>query len=172
MKIRKLTPEEYPKVSALLQQAFPDSKYEVRLFENLHKNEKHLNEWICIHHEKPLNEWICIHRNKAVAYIAYSNAFYGKEVFGLHLAPLAVAPQNQNQGIGSELLSFSLRQKEIKEKTIFVLGDPKFYTKFGFEHCTLPICSFDKNNEHFLSIRNTTSSSFTVGYEKEFLIGV
>ena len=160
MKIRKLTPEEYPKVSALLQQAFPDSKYEVRLFENLHKNEKHLNEWICIH------------RNKAVAYIAYSNAFYGKEVFGLHLAPLAVAPQNQNQGIGSELLSFSLRQKEIKEKTIFVLGDPKFYTKFGFEHCTLPICPFDKNNEHFLSIRNTTSSSFTVGYEKEFLIGV
>jgi putative acetyltransferase len=156
MKIRKLTHENYPKVSALLQKAFPGSKYEIRLFENLHKS------------EKLLHEWICIHRNKAVAYIAYSKAFYGKEVCGLHLAPLAVTPQMQNQGIGSELLRFSLRQKEIKEKTLFVLGAPGFYTKFGFERCTIPICPFDKNNKHFLSIRNNASTSVTVGYEPEF----
>jgi len=160
MKIRRLTPEEYPKVAALLGKVFPNSNYEVRLFENLHKN------------ERPLHEWICIHRNKAIAYIAYSNAFYGKEVCGLHLAPLAVTPQIQNQGIGSELLKFSLRQKEIRDNPIFVLGDPNFYMKFGFEHCTMPICPFDKNNAHFLSIRNNTSSTFTVGYEPEFLIGM
>lgn len=156
MKIRRLTPEEYPKTAALLGKAFPNSNYEVRLFENLHKN------------ERPLHEWICIHRNKAIAYIAYSNAFYGKEVCGLHLAPLAVTPQMQNQGIGSELLRFSLRQKEIRESPLFVLGDPNFYMKFGFVHCTMPICPFDKNNAHFLSIRNNTSSTFTVGYEPEF----
>ncbi len=160
MKIRKLTPEEYPKASALLRKAFPDSNYETRLFENLHKN------------GKDLHEWICIHRNKAIAYIAYSNAFCGKVVCGLHLAPLAVTPQMQNQGIGSELLRFSLRQDVIKEKTLFVLGNPSFYTKFGFEHCDMPICPFDKNNEHFLAIRNNTSSVFTVGYEQEFLIGM
>jgi len=160
MKIRKLTPEEYPKASALLRQAFPDSNYETRLFENLHKNKKNLYEWICIH------------RNKAIAYIAYSNAFCGKEVCGLHLAPLAVTPQMQNQGIGSELLHFSLRQNVIRGKTLFVLGDPHFYTKFGFEHCKMPICPFDKNNEHFLAIRNNTSSMFTVGYEQEFSIGL
>ncbi len=156
MKIRKLTPENYPKVSALLRKAFPGSKYEIRVFDNLHNS------------EKLLHEWICIHRNKAVAYIAYSNAYYGKEVCGLHLAPLAVTPQMQNQGIGSELLRFSLRQKEIKEKTLFVLGAPGFYTKFGFEHCTAPICLFDKSNKHFLSIRNNASTSVTVGYEPEF----
>ncbi len=160
MKIRKLTPEEYHKASALLRRAFPNSKYEVRLFENLHKK------------EKPLYEWICIHRDRAIAYIAYSNAFHGKEVCGLHLAPLAVATEMQHQGIGSELLRFSLRQKKIREKPIFVLGDPNFYMKFGFERCTMPICPFDKNNEHFLSIRNNTSSTFTVGYEPEFLIGM
>ncbi len=159
MKIRKLIPEEYPKASALLRLAFPDSNYEVQLFDNLHKNEKFLHEWICVH------------RNKAIAYIAYSNAFNAKKVCGLHLAPLAVAPQMQNHGIGSELLRFSLRQKEIMEKPLFVLGDPYFYKKFGFEHCTTPICPFDKNNKHFLSIRNTTSNTFTVGYEPEFLIG-
>lgn len=156
MKIRKLIPENYAKASALLRQAFPESKYEIQLFENLHKNEKFLHEWICIH------------RNKAVAYIAYSHAFCKKEVCGLHLAPLAVTPGMQNQGIGSELLRFSLRQKEIKEKTLFVLGAPGFYTRFGFQRCTNPICPFDKNNKHFLSIRNTISTPFTVGYEPEF----
>lgn len=160
MKIRKLTPEEYPKASALLRKAFPDSNYEVRLFENLHKK------------ERVLHEWICIHRNRAIAYIAYSNAFCGKKVCGLHLAPLAVTTEMQNQGIGSELLRFSLRQKVIREKALFVLGNPGFYTKFGFERCTMPICPFDKNNKHFLSIRNNSSSTFTVGYEPEFLIGV
>ncbi len=160
MKIRKLTPEEHPKASALLRKAFPASNYETRLFENLHKN------------GKDLHEWICIHRNKAIAYIAYSNAFCGREVCGLHLAPLAVTPQMQNQGIGSELLRFSLRQGVIKKKTLFVLGDPHFYTKFGFEHCDMPICPFDKNNEHFLASRNNTSSTFTVGYEQEFSIGM
>ena len=60
MKIRILTPEQYPKALALLRQAFPNSDYEVRLFENLHKN------------KKPLHEWICIHRHKAIAYIPES----------------------------------------------------------------------------------------------------
>ena len=160
MKIRKITPEIYAKASALLLQTFPGSNYETRLFENLHKK------------GKDLHEWICIHRNKAIAYIAYSNAFNGKEVCGLHLAPLAVTPQMQNQGIGSELLRFSLRHKVIKDKTLFVLGEPNFYTKFGFEHCDMPICPFDKNNEHFLCIRNNTSSVFTIGYEQEFLNGM
>ena len=160
MKIRILTPEGYTKASALLRKAFPDSNYEVRLFENLHENGKNLHEWICIH------------RNKAIAYIAYSSAFCGKEVCGLHLAPLAVTPQMQNQGIGSELLRFSLRHKVIKDKTLFVLGDPNFYMNFGFEHCNIPVCPFDENNEHFLAIRNDVSNMFTVGYEQEFLIGL
>jgi putative acetyltransferase len=160
MKIRKLTPEEYPKAAALLGKAFPRSTYEVRLFENLHKK------------ERVLHEWICVHRNKAIAYIAYSNAFDGKEVCGLHLAPLAVTPDMQNQGVGSELLRFSLRQKKIMESPLFVLGDPKFYMKFGFEPCTMPSCPFDEGGRHFLSIRNNSSSMFTVGYEPEFMRGI
>jgi putative acetyltransferase len=156
MKIRKLIPENHAKVSALLRQAFPGSNEEVQLVEDLHKN------------EKPLHEWVCIHTNKIIAYIAFSNAYRGADVCGLHLAPLAVNPEFQNQGVGSELLRFTLRQDVIREKTLFVLGDPGFYKKFGFEPCDKPICPFDENNIHFLSIRNNTSSQFTVGYEKEF----
>ena len=160
MKIRKLTPENYGKASALLGQAFPGSKYEVRLVENFHKN------------GRAVHEWVCIHINRIIAYIAFSKAYNGSEVCGLHLAPLAVKPEFQRQGIGSELLRFALRQEVIKANTIFVLGDPGFYQKFGFEPCAIPICPFDKNNAHFLSIRNNSSSQFTVGYEPEFKLGV
>ncbi len=159
MKIRKLTGEDHPKAAALLRQAFSGSNYELQLFENLHKK------------NKPLHEWVCIHTNKVIAYIAFSRAFEGSKVCGLHLAPLAVKPEFQRQGIGSELLRFALRQNALKETTIFVLGDTLFYQKFGFEPCVMPLCPFDDNNAHFLSIRNPTSHQYTVGYEREFLIG-
>ena len=156
MKIRVLNPDMYAKASALLRQAFPGSNYEEQLISNLRK------------HEKILHEWVCIHMNKVVAYIAFSNAYNGNEICGLHLAPLAVKPEFQNQGIEPELLRFTLRQNAIKESTLYVLGEPVFYKKFGFTPCANPICPFDKNNEHFLSIRNDASARFTVGYEQEF----
>lgn len=156
MKIRQLAPELYPKASALLLQAFSPSKYEVQLFDNLHRK------------ERPMHEWVCIHRDTVIAYIAFSNAYDGKQVCGLHLAPLAVKPQMQGKGIGSELLRFSLRQDVIKERTIFVLGKPDYYQRFGFQLSANPICPFDKNNSHFLSIGNDTSRTYTVGYEPEF----
>lgn len=156
MKIRKLTPDNYVKVHALLRQAFPRSSYEERLVEKLHIS------------GKIVHEWVCIHINSIIAYIAFTNAYNGSDVCGLHLASLAVKPEFQKQGIGSELLGFALRQPAIKDNTIFVLGDPSFYKRFGFESCKMPICTFDKKNEHFLSIRNNSVSHFTVGYEKEF----
>lgn len=156
MKIRKLSPEDYPKVSALLRQAFPRGEYTAKIIEKLHEN------------KKIVHEWVCIHRTTVIAFIAFSKAFEGNNFCGWHLAPLAVKLQMQNQGIGSELLRFSLRQEIIRESTLFVLGNPHFFKKFGFEHCKNPVCPFDKNNNHFLSIRNTASCEYTVGYEKEF----
>jgi putative acetyltransferase len=156
MKIRPLTPEQHPKVAALLQQAFPRSRYEVNLFDKLHKN------------ERSLQEWVCLHRDTVTAYIAFSHAYDGARVCGLHLVPLAVKPQMQNQGIGSELLRFALRQESIRESTLFVMGNPAFYQRFGFERCALPICPFDKGNAHFLSLRNHPTHRYTVGYEPEF----
>lgn len=156
MKIRPLVPENYNKVSALLRAAFPESDYEAKLIEKLHKK------------KKPLKEWVCIHTNKIIAYAAFSRAFNGNEPCGLHLAPVAVSPQFQNEGTGSELLRFCLRQSEIREKTVFVLGDPNFYRKFGFTPCKQPVCPFVKNNKHFLALRNDDTRHFTVGYEPEF----
>jgi putative acetyltransferase len=156
MKIRRLTSENHTRTYALLRQAFPDSTFEVQLVEDFHNN------------GKAVHEWVCIQNNKVIAYIAYSNAYNDSEICGLHLGPFAVKPEFQKQGIGSELLRFTLRQEVIKEKTLFVLGEPGLYQKFGFERCVMPICPFDNKNTHFLSLRNKTQSPFTVGYESEF----
>ncbi len=155
MKIRTVDRELSPKVTALLRQAFPGRSYERRLVEKLRDN------------GRDIHEWVCIHIGKVVAHIMFTNAYRGNEVCGLHLAPFAVKPEFQGQGIGSELLRFALRQEVVKKNTVFVLGDPKFYRKLGFESCSQPVCPFDKNNVHFLSIRNS-GEEFTVGYEPEF----
>lgn len=156
MKIRRVTPEIYPKAAGLLKLSFPRSNYEVSLVEKLHNS------------NREIDEWVCIHRNMVIAYIAFTKAYKGKDVCGFHLAPVAVKPEYQHQGVGSELIGFALRQEKLKNKTIFVLGNPEYYKKFGFTPCQNPVCSFAKKNRHFLSIRNEFTESFTVGYEKEF----
>jgi putative acetyltransferase len=156
MKIQNVTIENRAKVYALLQLAFPGSTYEAGLVRKLHE------------HGKPVQEWVCIHAGKVIAYIAFSNAYHGTDICGLHLAPMAVAPDFQKQGVGTELLGFALRQETIKSQTLFVLGEPGYYQRFGFEPCSLPICPLDTNNAHFLSMRNNITTSFVVCYEPEF----
>ncbi|MDZ8236942.1 N-acetyltransferase [Nostoc sp. ChiQUE01b] len=52
----------------------------------------------------------------------------------LGLAPLAVYPQFQRQGIGSALIKAGLEIAEAnKEAIVIVLGHPEFYTRFGFQ---------------------------------------
>lgn len=156
MKIQKVTMETRPKVYALLQRTFPGSEYEAALVKKLHEN------------DRTMHEWVCIHTNKVIACIAFTNAYHGSATCGLHLAPMAVAPDFQKQGVGSELLRFALRQEVIKSETLFVLGEPAYYQRFGFEPCRLPICPFDSGNAHFLAMRNSVETSFVVGYEPEF----
>lgn len=160
MKIQKVTKELHAKVYALLRRAFPGSEYEAHLVQKFHEN------------GRPVHEWVCIHTNKVIAYIAFSNAYHGNGTCGLHLAPMAVAPEFQKQGVGSELLRFALRQESIKNQPLFVLGEPGYYKRFGFEPCNLPICPFDKSNSHFLSMRNDTVAPFIAGYEPEFKTAV
>jgi putative acetyltransferase len=158
MKIRPVDEEYIPKITALLRQAFPQSQYEMQLFANLHAKGR-------VRHE-----WVCLYKGKVAAYILYTQAFDGKKVCGLHLAPVAVKPEFQKKGIGSELIRYSLRQHVIQSQTLFVLGKPKFYEKFGFKLCTNPVCPFDKDNKHFLTRGGDVDHGFTVGYEPEFLL--
>ena len=52
----------------------------------------------------------------------------------LALAPLAVRPDRQGRGIGSRLVADGLtRAAELGWDGLFVLGEPRFYGRFGFD---------------------------------------
>lgn len=56
-----------------------------------------------------------------------------EKIHGIGLAPMAVFPEYQNKGIGSQLVEEGL--KIIKEKGfpfVIVLGHPNYYPRFGF----------------------------------------
>lgn len=57
-----------------------------------------------------------------------------EKIATLALAPMAVSPDMQNQGIGSALVRDGLiRSKMLGYESVIVLGHPQFYPKFGFK---------------------------------------
>lgn len=85
---------------------------------------------------EPLISLIAISENQAVGHILFTKAHLSNnpdKVSISILAPLAIVPNFQKQGIGSKLVKKGL---EILNKScvdlVFVLGHPKYYPKFGF----------------------------------------
>ena len=77
----------------------------------------------------------------------------GRRVVGMGLAPLAVLPDHQGQGIGSTLVRYGL--KVLRERDcpfIIVLGHPVYYPRFGFERASLHslACQWEVPDEAFM----------------------
>lgn len=54
------------------------------------------------------------------------------------LAPMCVAPEYQNQGIGTKLVEKVIQEaKKNNIDAIFVLGHPSYYPRFGFKPTSL-----------------------------------
>jgi putative acetyltransferase len=51
----------------------------------------------------------------------------------LGLAPLCVAPAFRRQGIGTALIETGLRKASGEWDAVFVVGDPEYYRRFGFD---------------------------------------
>jgi putative acetyltransferase len=85
---------------------------------------------------KPLLSLIAIIRNQAVGHILFTTAHLSNnpnKVSISLLAPLAIIPKYQKQGIGGKLIKKGL---ELLSKSgvdiVFVLGHPKYYPRHGF----------------------------------------
>ena len=51
----------------------------------------------------------------------------------LSLAPMAVLPEFQNSGVGSQLVRAGLEKcRELGHKIVVVIGHPEYYPRFGF----------------------------------------
>lgn len=76
---------------------------------------------------------VAIVNDEVVGHIMYSPATVG-ELEGAGLAPMAVLPEYQRQGIGSRLVEAgNQRLKDAGCPFIIVLGHAEFYPRFGFQ---------------------------------------
>jgi len=69
---------------------------------------------------------------KIIGHILFSRMWV-EDVAAVALAPMAVLPEDQNRGIGSELVREGLRLlRERGERIVIVLGHEHYYPRFGF----------------------------------------
>jgi putative acetyltransferase len=99
----------------------------------------------------------------------------GGELSGMGLAPVAVLPEWQRQGIGSELVRAGLATiRQTPCPFTVVLGHPTYYPRFGFEPAARHgiRCQWDVPEEAFMLLvmdRNTMrGASGVVRYRSEW----
>jgi putative acetyltransferase len=70
---------------------------------------------------------------RVVGHVAFSPVTAANGASGLGLAPVAVTPQHQKQGVGAALILAGLAAaREMGAPFVVVLGDPAYYGRFGF----------------------------------------
>ena len=86
--------------------------------------------------KKALISLVALHEGKVVGHILFSAVTIANAPVafsGVGLAPVAVLPDFQSQGIGSKLIRDGLeRCRQAGYDAVVVLGDPAYYSRFGF----------------------------------------
>jgi putative acetyltransferase len=128
MSVRPHTPEEWSQVLKVLADAFVEEPAVVDLVRDLAGDVGFVPELSLVAEDA----------EGVVGYVLLTRAEVARGSDGaleaLVLAPLGVAPGRQRQGIGTRLVEEALiRARDRGESAVFVLGDPAFYARFGFE---------------------------------------
>lgn len=88
-----------------------------------------------------LQSLVAVMDDAVVGHIAFSPVTFADaspEISAYGLAPLAVSPEYQNQGIGTALVRAGLELLEqAGANIIVVLGDPAYYSRFGFQAASM-----------------------------------
>src|SRR5437016_3003190 len=86
--------------------------------------------------DKALISLVAASNGKVVGHILFSRVTIDKaptNFRGVGLAPVAVLPEFQRQGIGSKLIREGLKEcKEAGCDAVVLVGDPAYYSRFGF----------------------------------------
>lgn len=94
---------------------------------------------------QPVLSLVALLDDRVVGHVLFSRATLapsGRDVSAALLAPLAVHPDVQSRGIGSQLVTEGLRLLEdAGTELVFVLGHPGYYPRFGF--CEAGIRGFE-----------------------------
>lgn len=91
--------------------------------------------------EKAIISFVAIDNENIVGHILFSQVAGScnpHNFQALGLAPMAVLPTYQRQGIGSKLVRRGLEEcRNQKYDLVFVLGHQKFYSRFGFARASV-----------------------------------
>jgi len=86
---------------------------------------------------KPLYSFLAFNNERAVGHVLFTSARLegAQNVVSISLlAPLAVIPDFQNQGVGGKLIEHGIQQlTSAGIDLIFVLGHPGYYPRYGFK---------------------------------------
>jgi len=91
----------------------------------------------------------------------------------LGLAPLAVLPEYQKQGVGSALMHASIDEcRRMGAKAIFLLGHPSYYPRFGFAPARLRDMLYQNGRDSAMVLELVPGGlegvTGTVSFESEF----
>ncbi len=85
-------------------------------------------------HPGDLYCFVATDKEHIIGCIFFSRLTFQRGVNAFLLAPVAVHPSYQGQGIGQGLIAFGLNTiKEDGVELAFTYGDPRFYAKVGFQ---------------------------------------
>ena len=167
MKIRQEQKSDHKRVYEINGQAF-EQEYEAELVEKIRVGESFVPE-LSLVAEKD---------GEIVGHILFSKIkIAGEEEYdSLALAPMAVTPELQRQGIGSELVTVGLETaRKLGFESVILVGHKDYYPRFGFEKASKwgIKCPFPVPDEAFMAIELTEGSlegkAGTVSYPKEFM---
>lgn len=147
--IRKENVNDYTEVYNVIKTAFETAEHSDGNEQDLVVALRKSNNFI------PELSLVAIDNNKIVGYILFTKINIG-EMEELALAPIAVLPEYQRQGVGSKLIAEGHRiAKKLGYHYSVVLGSENYYPKFGY----IPAIEygieapFDVSSKNFMSIK-------------------
>jgi putative acetyltransferase len=118
---------------------------------------------------------IAVLGDRLIGHMAFSHITIGEELSGLALAPVAVQPECQRQGIGTALVRWGLDEiRSLGHRIVIVLGSPAYYGRFGFMPASQfgIVCPFPVSAEDFMLLELSPGAAAgcggTVCYRPEF----
>lgn len=147
MIIRTETAQDYNEVHRLLDQAFGNKDEESELVERIRNSEEFIPELSIVAEQQG---GIAGHILLSKAHTLNS----GEQHEVIALAPLAVKPAFQKQGIGSKLMKEGLKRAlDLGYGVVLLIGHPSYYPRFGFKparYYGYELTQFDVPDEVFM----------------------